>query len=425
MKEAANALSGMFEILVAYLLFCKFGKVKYKKAVSIPVVISAILLEGVMTLFFSMTPFMPLFLFASVFIITLIFDFGFLKKLLLCILYLVIGVASETVTVYGVCAVYGIPLKELKSSGIPYTLSVIISALLVLIIQQIIRSGKSRKTKLPPVFVIGISALPIASMFSLFLFFFIIYRNGNDTFYIPTVICSLFLLVANMSIFFILNKQEELYEEKVELEQTKAMLALEKAHYSELFAAQEELKQFRHDSKNFYTSLMALLRENGAESATQLIRNNFHLNSMSDSVCSGNAALDAVISSKIAFAKTQGVEISPYIRTASPIRIDDIDIGILVGNALDNAVEASSTQENKIVCLSVITSGEMLSIEVKNPVSSDFEIGRMKTTKTDAANHGYGLKSIDAIAEKYSGTLSIKAENGEFVLSVIICNDII
>ena len=423
MKEAATALSGMFEIFIAYMLFSKFGKVKFKKSVSIPVIIAATLLEGVMTLFFSMTPVMSLFFFVSVFIITLIFDLGFPKKLLLCILFLVISVAAETVTVYGVCAISGISLKELKSSGIQYTLSVIISAFLILLIQQVIRRGKNRKTKLPLVFVIGISALPAASMFALFLFFFLIYRNGNEAYYIPTVICSLLLLAANMSTFFIINKQEDFYEEKAELEQTKSMLELERVHYSELFAAQEELKQFRHDSKNLYTSLMASLRENGAESAAELIEKSFNFDGLKNTAYSGNAALDAVISSKIALAKTQQIEIIPYVRIASPIRIDDIDIGILVGNALDNAVEAAARQENREVLLSVITYGDMLSVEVKNSVCADFEIGSMKTTKPDASNHGYGLKSIEAIAEKHSGTLSVKAENGEFVLSVILCND--
>lgn len=423
MKEAATALTGMFEIFVAFLFFCKFGNVKYKKAAVISVVIAAALLEGSMTLLFSMTPVMPLFYFISVFMLTLIFDFGSPKKLFLSGLFLVLSVAAETVTVYGVCAVSGISLKELKSNGIQYTLSVIISAFIILLVQQVIRRGKNRKTKLPPVFVIGISALPAASISALILFFFLIFRNGKEAFYYPTVICSLLLLAANMSTFFIIDKQEDFYEEKAELEHTKSLLELEKIHYAELFAAQEELKQFRHDSENLYTSLMASLRENGSKSAAELIEKSFHPNRMNNSFCSGNAALDAVISSKIAFAKTQSVEISPYIRTASPVRIDDIDIGILVGNALDNAVEAAAKQENKQVLLSVITFGDMLSVEVKNSVPSDFVIGSMGTTKPDVNNHGYGLKRIETITEKYSGAMSVKAENGEFILSVILCND--
>ena len=230
MKEAATALSGMFEIFIAYMLFSKFGKVKFKKSVSILIIIAGTLLEGITTLFFSMTPVMPLFFFASVLITALIFDFGFLKKLLLTVLFLVIAVGVETLTVYGVCAVSGISLQELKSSSIQYTLSVIISAFLILLIQQVIRGSKNKKTKLPPAFVIGISALPAASMFALFLFFFLIYKSGNETFYVPTVICSLLLLAANMSTFFIINKQEDFYEEKAELEQTKSMLELERVH---------------------------------------------------------------------------------------------------------------------------------------------------------------------------------------------------
>ena len=176
MKEAATALSGMFEIFIAYMLFSKFGKVKFKKSVSIPVIIAATLLEGVMTLFFSMTPVMPLFFFVSVFIITLIFDLGLPKKLLLCILFLVISVAAETVTVYGVCAISGISLKELKSSGIQYTLSVIISAFLILLIQQVIRRGKNRKTKLPRAHKImnhpdlALLLMPLMGLFFEFLF---------------------------------------------------------------------------------------------------------------------------------------------------------------------------------------------------------------------------------------------------------------
>jgi len=200
----------------------------------------------------------------------------------------------------------------------------------------------------------------------------------------------------------------------------------QRTHYKELYAQQEALKKYRHDSKNFYTSLISVLETKNTEDAIELIKDKMSVASGdAGAVNSGNPVIDSIIYSKKVLCKDRGIIIEESIRLSNKIEIDELELGVLIGNALDNAIEATEkleSNDNKKINLKIITSGEMISVEVVNKVNTKVDVNNLKTTKEQKNEHGYGLKSIKTLALKYNGNLSISCENNEFVLSVILVN---
>lgn len=104
--------------------------------------------------------------------------------------------------------------------------------------------------------------------------------------------------------------------------------------------------------------------------------------------------------------------------------MSDSDICSLFGNALDNAIEAVCKIEDvtkRSIGLNLKESKGFLSLSVRNvyAVEPVFDNGNLRTSKGDEQNHGFGMKSIKLIAEKYGGEMSVSAVDGVFTLNML------
>ena len=105
--------------------------------------------------------------------------------------------------------------------------------------------------------------------------------------------------------------------------------------------------------------------------------------------------------------------------------MDIMDICSIFGNALDNAIESVEKQtdiEKRLIKTTAYAKNQFIMIRFENyseemPV---LESGLPHTTKKDTIYHGFGLKSIHMITQKYGGTMTIKTENNWFILRILI-----
>lgn len=101
------------------------------------------------------------------------------------------------------------------------------------------------------------------------------------------------------------------------------------------------------------------------------------------------------------------------------------DIFIMFGNALDNAIEYLRQVDDvgkRLIYLRVNTVNEMSVVNIENYYDGELrfdENNEIETSKSDKANHGWGLKSIRYIVEKYNGTVSVNVDNNAFVVTAI------
>lgn len=148
--------------------------------------------------------------------------------------------------------------------------------------------------------------------------------------------------------------------------------------------------------------------------------------SLYDSVVkTGNEALDVILSEKSLYCLGQKIRFTCMLNGSRLHFMDDVDLYSCMGNALDNAIEAASKvvePEKRLVSVSMREENDLICIRIENYFTGtlSFEHGLPVTTKSDKLNHGFGVKSMLMIAEKYGGRITFAAEDGIFGLNLFL-----
>lgn len=193
-------------------------------------------------------------------------------------------------------------------------------------------------------------------------------------------------------------------------------------------AAQKETLRFRHDFKNILVGLQAELETGRVFAGRDTIRtliDNF--SSSKGVVHSGNIAIDSIINYKQQIAAETNIPFYLDLRFPADIILDTTAISVILGNALDNAIEACKRLDSgkAYIKIQIHYHNESLFIRIENPYSgsirTDFT-GKVYSTKSDHTKHGIGLESIRDMVEKNHGLLNISFENGIFQTEVVLFN---
>ncbi len=140
-------------------------------------------------------------------------------------------------------------------------------------------------------------------------------------------------------------------------------------------------------------------------------------------VRTGNEALDTILTEKKLYCTKKHIKLSCIADGQKLDFMSDEDIYSLFGNVLDNAMEAVEKldDDKRVIGLRIRAVGNLLSVNVHNYYQKrlKFEDGIPQTTKTDKRFHGYGLKSVKYVCDKYGGDLSINAEHNVFTINVM------
>ena len=143
------------------------------------------------------------------------------------------------------------------------------------------------------------------------------------------------------------------------------------------------------------------------------------------SVRSDNEALDIILTEKRLVCEAEDINIACIADGQALSFMEPADIYSLFGNALDNAIEAVrqvSDPERRTISVIVRRVGDMASIHFENYFEGKvrFVDGLPATTKTDAANHGFGTRSMSKTVEKYDGTITMGARAQLFHVNIMI-----
>ena len=178
-----------------------------------------------------------------------------------------------------------------------------------------------------------------------------------------------------------------------------------------------------HDLKHQIQAIREMTDDNQREEFLDSIENDIMI--YDTAVKTGNKALDTVLMDKGLYCKDHGISWSCM---ADGTKLDFMrmdDLYAIFGNALDNAIAAAmelKDPDKKIISVKIITQKNLNVIQIQNyyDASLQFEQGLPLTTKKNKQEHGFGMKSIRHIAEKYNGTLTVKAENQIFMVQILI-----
>ena len=229
------------------------------------------------------------------------------------------------------------------------------------------------------------------------------------------IILSLVLLVAVM--FFRMKRQHEMELEIVRLKQDQAEI-LER-DYQTLRQTYANNAKLYHDLHNHIEAIYQCLSKGDNQEAMRYCEDlRTPVREISQTVWTSDKAIDYLISSKMALAEKEHIKTTVNIEYPHNTNIRSVDLTTILGNLLDNALEAVEIAPDNLrfVNLTVRRINAMLIIKVENgcseiPVQED---GKWLTSKTDKAFHGWGLKSVQSAAERYDGTINTEYKDSVF-----------
>lgn len=233
------------------------------------------------------------------------------------------------------------------------------------------------------------------------------------------IVITLGLLFIQIATFYILNTISKIIEEKFILE----VNLKSKQNDEEIIRMHKEIRGWRHDMRNHVNIVLGLLERNESRKAIEYINEIDERTSQFEKIrYTDNIAVDSILSSKINLAKEKGVEIGLELNVSSEIKLSNIEVCTLLGNLLDNSIEAcEKVEKNKFITLKILGQEDKLIIRIKNSTNGNLreENGRFRTTKVGGM-HGIGLSQIDSVVEKYEGYIKRTHENNIFDTSIMI-----
>ena len=269
---------------------------------------------------------------------------------------------------------------------------------------------------------VAIIAIPVISVISICSLMKAAFINNDTSPYILTgMICIILANIMTYYFFTVMNKEYENTIKAKLLEQQNDAL---KKSIADKDAFVKEMKAVRHDIKNQLLTIMQYADEgknNNIKEYVNVLTNNY-LPNILNYINTNNAAFDAVINSKIAVCNQKNIFMEVNIKQDTNISIPPVEIAVLFGNLLDNAIDAAKDTNEKRITLDIQKNASYLIIFVSNSIKSSVlkDNENLETSKPDKELHGIGIKSIKNIVEKHNGIIQFYEEEDEFCCHIMI-----
>ena len=195
-----------------------------------------------------------------------------------------------------------------------------------------------------------------------------------------------------------------------------------KKHCDEVQNIYKTMRGWRHDYHNHIQTLLAL-SDDKEKTREYLLDLNADLTSVDTVIKTGNVMVDAILNSKLSMIQERHIAVDATAAVPGDIAVSGIDLSVLIGNLLDNAMEACleiPEEKDRFIRIYIDIVKKQLYISVTNSMKG-------KAKRTDGGflsrkpgSHGFGIFRIDSIVAKYHGYLNRQTENGVFATEVML-----
>lgn len=271
----------------------------------------------------------------------------------------------------------------------------------------------------------------IISVYSITIFLFLnnyyeFYNKPMDLDVLFGSMLNIIIIILSYIIIFIaiwsINKKMEL-EYKFKIIDTQ--VELQKQNYVTLNKNLENFYAFKHDLKHHVLVVKSMMDSENYIAASKYI-NKFNENEISQNVeilCK-NFTIDSILKYYMSIARKNNIDFKVNLNIPENINIDNIDLSIVMGNCIENAIEACNNimdKSQKYINISAEIKGFQLLIKIKNSFDGQvIEDGNVIKTSKIGEGHGIGLSNVRNISEKYNGYFKVKYNDNEFEVYIIM-----
>lgn len=242
-----------------------------------------------------------------------------------------------------------------------------------------------------------------------------------------TVILSALLLIINALVFYLFDSLARLYNDRHE----KMMLEQQnKAYINQIklvYDSQNALRYYRHDMRNHLFKMRDMVEKSEYKQLEEYIGQAVSYMKIDKKVIdSGNSEIDCLLNYKLRNIEEMNIKLETKFVLPHELFINVFDINIVLGNLIDNALEALKKCDERELIVRLTYSKGVMFITIKNSFSGNIKIDsnnqKLFTTKKDFKNHGLGLQSVKYTIDKYYGTMEIETTEKMFIVKALMYN---
>lgn len=299
-------------------------------------------------------------------------------------------------------------------------ISSILMYMFILILNRIFR--KKYMATLTLMQCIVIFTIPLSSIAILITLFWL------DCNYLATLIMSSVLFLMNIIVFYFHDILVQFYFNQKEKELLERQNLAYFNEFKLIKASDNNLRQLKHDYKNHILAMQKLLKLNQIVTLEKYLCDLYQFTeSKSQYVTSSNEHVNSILNYKLQEAVKLGSIINCNITIPDILNISAFYLNIVLGNLLDNALEALQKSANKKLSIDIQLEKNFLYIDISNSYSGTIKTAKSKilTTKLNTSEHGLGLESVKSVVDKYDGIMDISYNENTFSVNLAICNALI
>lgn len=327
---------------------------------------------------------------------------GFFSGIALCAIY-----ASTDILAALVFQLFGVRTEALMANHLTRSMYLITCHIImfgIILLTQIINKGSHEQ--MPVKILLPVTPCWVISILLCFVLTWQCFVMKYDLHPLFLIVL-LGLLYTNIVVIYYTNRIREQAMEKRTWEIAEHHYAMQQEYYDQMRIQQEETRALWHDISKY---LRASQVDNSGHAVAQVQE---MLNTIPFVVDVNNRIVSVILNEYYQIAKTAGIMLEMDVQVPSELFVAATDLYVLIGNTMDNAIEACAhlPEDQRIISLKLRAHNNILFYEVTNPYEETYLL------QAKSKYHGYGLKNVSRCVERYSGTVDVQKRNGMFCLT--------
>lgn len=321
--------------------------------------------------------------------------------------------------VFGLLALFHIDVQQIMSDARTRTMAIIITHMLLwLCVLIVLAITKRRRTAITLSFLLTLTPGYIAGIV-LGLSFCMHVLSGDEVMPVPILVSAIGLLYVNIVIVLYAERAKSASDQKLQAELAEHHYAMQEQYYTQLRSEQEETRAMFHDINKYMQAMRTLAAEGNVAEVNQMMAETQELfDSLTTVVDVGNSVVSVILNEYREITEDADIPFNFDVSVPPNLGISAVDLYVLLGNTLDNAIEACQSLPiaERYIRIQMRIYHNILFYQIENPYAEGYP------QRSRGKSHGYGLQNVRKCVEKHNGHMSISQGENKFVLSMRLNN---
>lgn len=297
------------------------------------------------------------------------------------------------------------------------TFTTLIELIGIIIIKFSIVKGNNSKLSTSLTSTLFLISIPILSIFILFGLLMKNEYSGSNQVSEAAITSSVIIL--NVCVIFLYKITIEHQKQQYDISLNKKNIESEYRILNEIKKNRTNVLKLKHDLKNQYLIILGLIENEELPEAIDYIKSSFDILEPSTKTYASDGVLNYLLNEKLAEAEKNQINVDHQIFISKNIRINNDVLTIVIGNIIDNAIQASMRigPNNRQLNIVIKQFNNDLLVEVSNNFNPE-EV----STRIHRKNEGLGMKNIDGLLQQIGGIYRHWTEENKYFVTVIIFN---